>query len=158
MGEQMTAIVAEGDRGRLFVSPTDEHIQAAISAEPAWRPTGNLPNRALGFRVQRYGFTQWHQLFTKRQLLAITTFSDLIADVRQMLRQDSGDDEYADAICTYLTLAIGRKADSSCSYAMWANGGEFVVHVFSRQAISMVWDFAGSKYLFCFNPELDGPN
>ena len=37
MGEQMTAIVAEGNRSRLFVSPTDEHIQAAISAEPAWR-------------------------------------------------------------------------------------------------------------------------
>ena len=142
MSEQMTATVAEGARGRLFVSPTDEHIQAAISAEPPWRPTGNLPARALGFRVQGYGFTQWHQLFTKRQLLAITTFSDLIADIRQMVRQDSGDDEYTDAVCTYLALALGRMADSSSSCAIWANGGEFVVHVFSRQAISMVWDFA----------------
>ena len=112
MGEQMTAIVAEGDRRRLYVSPTDEHIQTAISAEPAWRPTGNLPDQALSFRVQRYGFTHWHQLFTKRQLLALTTFSDLIADVCQMLKQDSGNDEYAGAICPYLALAIGRTANS----------------------------------------------
>ena len=142
MDEQMTSIVVEGDRGRLFVSPTDEHIQAATAAEPAWYPTGNLPDRALGFRVQRYGVTQWHQLFTQRQLLALTTFSDLIADVHQMVMQKSGDNEYADGICTYLALAIGRTADSSCSYAIWANSGEFVVHVFSRQAIAMVWDFA----------------
>ena len=142
MGERMTAIVAEGDRGRLFVSPTDEHLEAAISAEPAWRPTGNLPDRALGFRVQRYGVTQWHELFTQRQLLALTTFSDLIADIHQMIRQESGDDGYADGLCTYLALAIGRMADSSCSYAIWANSGEFVVHVFSRQAIAMIWDFA----------------
>ena len=142
LGEQMTAVVAEGERGRLYVSPTDEHIQAAVSAEPTWRPTGNLPDRALGFRVQRYGFTHWHQLFTSRQLLALTTFSDLIADVRKMVRQDGGNDVYAHAICTYLALALGRTANGNSSYAIWANGGEFVVHVFSRQAIPMIWDFA----------------
>ena len=142
MGEQLTAIVAEGKRGRLYVSPTDEHIQTAMSAEPAWRPTGNLPDRALGFRVQRYGFTHWHQLFTSRQLLALTTFSELITNVHKMVRKDCGNDVYAHAICTYLALALGRTANSNSSYAIWANGGEFVVHVFSRQAIPMIWDFA----------------
>ena len=142
MGEQMTAIVAEGERGRLYVSPTDEHIQAAVSVEPAWKPTGKLPERALGFRVQSYGFTNWYQLFTSRQLLALTTFSDLIAEVHKIVRQDSRNDVYADAICTYLGLALGRAVNSNSSYAIWAIGGEFVVHVFSRQAIPMIWDFA----------------
>ena len=145
MGEQMTAIVAEGDRRRLYVSPTDEHIQTAISAEPAWRPTGNLPDQALSFRVQRYGFTHWHQLFTKRQLLALTTFSDLIADVCQMLKQDSGNDEYAGAICPYLALAIGRTANSGSSFARWQNSGDKIAGVFARQAIPMMWDFAESN-------------
>ncbi len=140
MGEQMTAIVAEGDRRRLYVSPTDEHIQAALSAEPVWRPTGNLPNQALGFRVQRYGFTHWHQLFTKRQLTALTTFSDLLAAVRSQITQTGGDNDYADAICTYLALAVGRTTTSGCSLAWWS--GDFVAQVFTRQAISMIWDFA----------------
>ena len=145
MGEQMTAIVAEGDRRRLYVSPTDEHIQAAISAEPAWQPRGNLPNQAMNLRVQGYGITHWHQLFTKRQLLAMTTFSDLIADVRQMVRQDSGNDEYADAVCTYLVLAIGREADMCSSCDRWHNSGEKVTGVFGRQVIGMIWDFAESN-------------
>ncbi len=78
MNEQMTAIVAEGNRKRLFISPTAEHIQAARDAEPVWRPNGSLPDKALGFRIQAYGFTHWHQLFTERQLLVLTTFSDLV--------------------------------------------------------------------------------
>ncbi len=142
MSEQMTAIVAEGDRRRLYVSPTDEHIKIAISAEPAWRPSQAMPNTPTLVSGRGFGITHWHQLFTKRQLLAIATFSDLIVDVLQMVRQESGNDEYADALCTYLALVVGRIADSSCSYATWIDGGEFVGHVFTRQAIPMVWDFA----------------
>ena len=142
MGEQMTAIVAEGDRGRCYASPTEAHIQSAISAEPAWRPSQAMPNTPTLVSGRGFGITHWHQLFTQRQLLAITTFSALIADVRQMVRQEGGNDEYADAVCTYLALAVGRTADSSSRYATWQNVGDFVAHVFVRQAIPMVWDFA----------------
>ena len=141
MGEQMTTIVAEGDRRRLYVSPTDAHIQAATSAEPDWRPTQTI-TRTPKVSALAYGTTHWHQLFTQRQLLAITTFSDLIADVREMVRQEGGNDEYADTVCTYLSLVIGRMVDSSSSYATWQNDGEKVAHVFARQAIPMVWDFS----------------
>ena len=142
MGEQMIAIVAEGDRGRLFLSPSNEHIQAAISAEPAWRPIGNLPERALSFRVQRYGFTHWHQLFTNRQLLALTTFSDLIPEVRSLILRHGASEKYADAVCTYLALVVGKISASSCSFAWWQNSGDFVAQIFTRQAIPIVWDFA----------------
>jgi putative DNA methylase len=142
MGEQMTAIVVEGDRRRIFVSPNDAHIQAAISAEPAWRPSQAMPNTPTLVSGRGFGITHWHQLFTQRQLLAITTFSDLIADVRQMVRQEGGNDEYANTVCTYLSLVLGRTVDSSSSYATWQNVGDKVAHVFARQAIPMVWDFA----------------
>ena len=142
MGEQMTAIVAEGKRKRLYLSPNDEHIKAAQDASPAWRPRGSLPEKALGFRVQRYGFTQWYQLFTERQLTALTTFSDLLAEVRNQIKQTGVAEEYTDAVCTYLALAIGRAATSGCSFAWWQNLGDFVAQVFTRQAISMIWDFA----------------
>jgi len=69
--------------------------QSALNTNPAWRPSGNLPEQALGFRVQAYGFTSWHQLFTERQLTALTTFSDLMGVVRQSIIHDDGINEYA---------------------------------------------------------------
>ena len=101
----MTAVVAEGIRRKLFLSPTDAHIQVAQAVEPTWRPRGRLPEQALGFRVQNYGITQWHQLFIERQLTMLTVFSDLLSEFQASIRIR---DEYADAICTYLALAIGR--------------------------------------------------
>ncbi len=147
MGEQMTAIVAEGDRRRIFLSPTDEHVQTALKAKPGWRPAGRLPEQALGFRVQRYGFTQWRQLFTERQLVALTTFSDLMPDVRSLILEHGSSTEYADAVETYLALAVGREADMCSSFNRWHNSGDFVTGVFGRQAIPIIWDFAESNPL-----------
>ena len=142
IGEQMTAIVAEGNRQRLYVPPSNVHIQSATSAEPAWRPTGNLPDRALGLRVQGYGFTQWHQLFTNRQLVALTTFSDLMPMVRALILDHGAPARYADAVCTYLALAISKTTNRSSSCTFWDASTEKLVQVFGRQAIAMIWDFA----------------
>ncbi len=68
MGEQMTGIVAEGDRRRLFLSPTDEHIQTALSARANKRPMQKMPTTAYLVSGRGYGVTHWHQLFTERQL------------------------------------------------------------------------------------------
>ena len=145
LGEQMTAIVAEGDRRRLFLSPTEKHIRVALESEPAWKPSGRLPEQALGFRVQRYGFAEWHQLFTERQLMALTTLSDLLPEVRNLLLEHGASTQYTDVVCTYLALAIGRTTDGCSGFATWQDS--FVAHVFARQAISMVWDFAESNPL-----------
>ena len=145
IGEQMTAIVAKGDRKRVFVSPTDAHIQTAIFAEPAWQPRENLPNQAMNLRVQGYGITHWHQLFTERQLTALSTFSNLQVAVRSQIIQDGGSDDYANAVCTYLALAVGREADMCSSFDRWHTSGEKISGVFGRQAIPMIWDFAESN-------------
>ena len=142
MGQQLTAIVAEGDRKRLFLSPDAGHTNVAMSARPSWRPSGNLPGQARSISVQIYGFTQWNQLFTDRQLTALTTFSDLLTEVRQELIHKGVDHGYVDAVCTYLALAIGRKADACSSFATWQNVGDKVAHVFTNQGIPMIWDFA----------------
>ena len=141
MGEQMTAIVAEGNRKRFYVSSTKDHIQAAISAEPTWRPTGYLPDQARSISVQIYGFTQWHQLFTARQLIVLTTFGDFLSEVGGLVIRDGADREYANIVCTYLALAIGRNANGGCSFTVWNSSGEKIEGIFSRQAIPMAWDF-----------------
>ena len=144
MNEQMVAIIAEGDRRRLYVGPTDEHIHAAISAAPTWRPMQTI-TKTPKVSALTYGATHWHQLFTERQLTALTTFSGLQADVRNQITQDGGNDDYADAVCTYLALAVGRETDMCSSFDRWHTSGEKVSGVFGRQAIPMIWDFTESN-------------
>ena len=139
--EQMTAIVAEGDRKRLFISPADDHIGAALDCQPEWRPDGHLPAQALSIRPQIYGLDQWRNLFTDRQLTALTTFGDLLSEVQALMVQDEAPPTYADAVYTYLALAVGRCTETWSSFSMWQNRGDFVAPVFARQGISMMWDF-----------------
>ena len=141
MSEIMTAVVVEGDRRKLFLPPTDADIQVAQSVESTWRPTGQLPEQALGFRVQGYGITQWHQLFTERQLTALNTFSSLLFEIHDRLIHDRAETGYADAIFTYLSLAIGRTAESGCSFAWWENASPYLAPVFTRQTLQMIWAF-----------------
>ena len=144
MGEVMTAIVAEGDRKRLFLSPTNEHIEIAKieNTNISLIPWQKMPTTAYKVSGRGYGITHWHELFSERQLTGHTTFCDLIPEVRNLIKQDGGEEEYANAVCTYLALAIGRNTDSCSKFSTWQNVGDFVAHVFSRQAIAMVWDFA----------------
>ncbi len=142
LGEQMIGIVAEGNRKRLFLSPTDEHIQTAVSAKPEWRPNGKFPEQAMSLRVEGYGLSEWQELFTERQLTALTTISDSLQEIRNVLNQDGSEPEYSDAVCTYLALAIGRLLPGNCRHSLWRNAVHFVDSVFGRQAIPMVWDFA----------------
>ena len=142
MGEVMTAVVAEGDRKRLFLSPTPEIKKIVSRAAAEWRPQQRMPATAYLVSGRGYGITHWHQLFTERQLTALTTFSELLGDAKTQMHKDGADGEYISAVSTYLALAIGRVADSSSMFATWQNMGDFVAHVFARQAIPMVWDFA----------------
>ena len=142
MGEVMTAVVAEGNRKRLFLSPSNEHTQAASKANPTWKPVERLPEHALGFTVQGYGITGWDQLFTERQLLTQATLKELLSEASEMIVNDGSDDHYAEVVSTYLALGISKNADSGCRLARWQNSGNFVAGVFDMQTISMVWDFA----------------
>ena len=142
MSEQMTAVVADGNRKRQFLSPTDEHIRATSPSEPPPRPNGSLSQQASDFRIQRYGFLEWHQLFTERQLLSLATFTDLLMEVGEMVVRDGGDTDYANAVRTYIALAIGKIANGCSKFNRWRNSLHKVEGVFTRQAISMVWDFA----------------
>lgn len=150
MGAQLMAIVAEGDRRRVYLPPTEEHEQAAAVPRPEGVPETELPEQALGFRVQGYGMTHHADLFTNRQLTALTTFSDLVGEARERVARDAvetglGDAaSYADAVATYLACAIDRVADRGSSLCSWDSSPtrEAVRNTFARQAMPMNWDFA----------------
>ena len=88
MGARLMAAVAEGKRGRVYLDPTEEMEAVAREAEPDWRPEGSVPQRLTGGTCYAYGFTEWGDLFTPRQLTALTTFSDLVAEAREQIRCD----------------------------------------------------------------------
>lgn len=158
MGAQLMAIVAEGSRGRLYFSPTPEHTAISDIMRPSGLSEAALPDEALGFRVQNYGLKRWVDLFTNRQLVALTTLSDLVDEARSRVLDDAitagmprgkrledggtGAEAYTDAIATYLALGVSRTTDYSSSLCSWHNAGEKMRNVFSRQAIPMVWDYA----------------
>lgn len=142
MGTQLMAIVAEGDRGRVYLAPTDEHERIARSAVPPDDvPDTDLPEHALGFRVQAYGMTKHRDLFTDRQLVALCTLSDLVMESRARVVADGGSEPYADAVATYLAFAVDGIANLSSAQASWRPQAESPRSSFSRQAIPMVWDF-----------------
>lgn len=142
MGAVMTAIVADGNPGRVYLSPNDAHIEAAKTAKPAWRPKQRIPEEQMSIRAYRYGITEWRQLFTERQLLALTTFSDLVQEVHEQIINDGKDNEYADAVLSYLALAVSKFSDYSSTCATWQAIGDKIRSTFARQSIAMVWDYA----------------
>ncbi|GAA1399257.1 hypothetical protein GCM10009613_54640 [Pseudonocardia kongjuensis] len=160
IGFDLIAIVAQGNRTRHYLEPNEEHRTAAALAPPQDSPDGPLPAEALGFRVQAYGFKRYADLFTARQLVALTTYSDLVSEVRDKVALDArvagrqkglsleqggaGAEAYADAVSIYLGFAVSRLASTNSSLCRWnsAPSKESVSDTFARQAISMVWDFA----------------
>src|SRR5207249_8537923 len=89
MGARLMAIVAEGKPGRVYLAPTPEHEAVACSLTPKWRPDVEFFQQALGFRVGNYGMTKWSDLFTDRQLVALTTFSDLVQEAMARVKRDA---------------------------------------------------------------------
>ena len=119
MGARLMAIVAEGTRGRVYLPPNLEHENAAVKAEPDWQPETPLPDDPRNFWTVQYGLTTYGHLFTDRQLVALTTFSDLVTEARDRIMQDataaclvedgkglehggSGATAYAEAVGVYL--------------------------------------------------------
>lgn len=163
LGTKLVATVAEGDRRRIYLEPSGDHQNAVHSLPKVERPSGNLPHEALGFRVQAYGFSEWADLFTNRQLLALTTFSDLVGEARELALTDAlaadlprgerlaaggdGAEAYADAVATYLGLSVSRTLNKSNALNSWDASPkmEAVRGLFARQAIPMTWDFAESN-------------
>jgi putative DNA methylase len=158
MGERLMAIVAESDRGRLYLAPTPEQEAVARKASPEWKPDVEFFQQALGFRVGNYGMTKWSDLFTARQLVALTTFSDLVQEAGERAKHDAlaaalpngqplrdggtGATAYAEAVGTYLGLGLSKLADSGNSLVSWKPSMSQPIHLFTRQAVPIVWDYA----------------
>jgi putative DNA methylase len=139
---QMTTMVVNGRIGRLYLAADTELEMVAAKTTTSAVPDSSLPKQGLGFRVQNYGLKQHKDLFSPRQIAALTTFSDLIAEARTAAIGDGASDDHASAIAVYLACSVDRSADYWSTLTTWTPDGEFIGHTFTKQTVSMVWDYA----------------
>ena len=142
MGAQLLCTIAEGKRRRLYVEATEDQLRAADVARPVDVPETAVPLISGIFNTPIYGLDQHWKLFTNRQLVALTTFCDLVNEARERVISDGGNGAYADAVATYLGLAVGRLANRSSSQCFWSVIGQKIDPVFARNALPMVWMYA----------------
>ena len=149
MGSQLVAIAVKGQRGRIYLPPSEEHVKISESTKPNWIPETEMNRDATNLVSGRgYGFFTWADLFTQRQLTALSTFSDLVVKAREQVKTDAikasceEAEAYANAVVTYLAFAIDKSADYWSSLCGWNADRQTVSNTFGRQAISMVWSYA----------------
>ena len=160
MGSTLMGIVAEEKKGRLYVSPTEEHILTAQCSKPEVEyPRQELPYDPRNIWCVNYGLNTYDKLFTNRQLTALTTFSALVAEAQAKAEADAvaagmkndhlplrnggdGAKAYGEAVGVYLTFVIDKMADRGSSICSWDSSREGLRNTFGRQAVPMVWDYA----------------
>jgi putative DNA methylase len=155
LGYRLLAIVAEIKRGRIYLPADAIHEQAASVAIPPDVPHEEMASDPRNIWCVGYGLKRFDQLFTPRQLTALTFLSDAVKDIRATVAADatkaglakSDAEEYTKAICMFLALAVDRLADFNCALSGWKPSGQQQMHLFTRQAIPMVWDFAEANVL-----------
>jgi putative DNA methylase len=171
LGSRLMAIVADGDHERVYLSPTaaDEVVASSADSYPVVAESkvtflsGLTPTRAMitGGVCSAYGLSTWGDLFTSRQLIALTTFSNLVQEVRELVKHDAvaagltddgktladggtGATAYGDAIALYMGFGVDKMSDRHSTLTRWdptptASG---IINTFSRQALPMTWDYA----------------
>ena len=159
MGARLMAIVAEGKRGRVYLAPTEAMEAVAHEAQPDWKPEGALVEDARAFTPILYGLTKWSDLFTARQLVALTTFAELLHEARARVVRDaltaglsaadkglaaggSGVAAYAEAVATYLAFAVDKTSNRASTLCTFKLSVECPGDTFTRQALGMSWDYA----------------
>ena len=159
MGARLMTIVAEGNRGRVYLTPDQTHEAIALTADPSWRPELKMPDNPRWFSPPAFGMSTFGDIFTDRQLVALTTFSDLVSEAREQVRLDAvaaglpddgvplrdgglGATAYAEAVSVYLAFAHSKMADRGSVICTWFTDRDSTRNTFARQSIPMTWDYA----------------
>ncbi len=163
LNSRQMAVVAEGNRNRVYISATeyDEEIActakayAVVSEARDTFLSPETPTRAMitGGVCSAYGLRTWGNLFSDRQILGLVTFNQLVSEARVHISNAataiaalSDVDSYADAVSTYLALGASRQVNRGCTLNFWDNTRQNIQQVFGRQAFSMTWDYVETNF------------
>ena len=173
IGARLITIVAVGERGRLYLSPNDNHEAIAKSAVPPWTPTTQLGTNTRHLTPVVYGYTTHASLFTPRQLTVLDTLASLVAGARERVLEDArgaglpdgvpfeqggtGALAYADAVATMLGISVSRRHDRWTAFSIWNTIREELESLVRLSAVPMTWEFAeGNPFSESTGNFLDG--
>lgn len=159
MGQKLLAIVADGERGRVYLPPTTDAEVVARKARPEWKPEVTISGSTQYLGVKPYGMDRFDQLFTHRQLVALTNFADLIPKAAALAKRDAlnakmtdngqglaadgnGATAYSEAIAVYLACVLDRMIYYGSTLTTWLPKDNALRDCMPRQALAMTWDFA----------------
>jgi putative DNA methylase len=148
IGQVLIGIVADSRNGRIYLSPNDEQIAAAIVDQPENYPYDEIAYNPRDFRPPYYGFKTYGELFTNRQLTALSTLQELLADAKVKIMNDASSlncsnvEAYSNAICVYLSFLIDKMTDYHSSLCTWHCSKELIRNTFGRQAVGITWDYS----------------
>jgi adenine-specific DNA methylase len=158
-GQRMVAVVLHHPRakGKIYRLATEKDLEVFKSAEKyleekrkklmdEWGidpvPDEEIPLMSGTFNVPLYGMTKWGDLFNSRQKLALITFTEKVRLAYKRMLEERYDKDYAKAVVSYLGLAMNMTAAFCNTIARWENTSEAIKHLYSRQALPMLWDYA----------------
>lgn len=156
LGSRMIAVVAEGARERVFLSPDktqlDAFALAAIKSGKIDELDTSIAEDKRALWCLLYGLTTFRSLFNERQLTALLTLSDLARDAAFTIGNDAATSnlkgaaqvEYATAVSTYLAFVVNRVVDRHSTICTWDSSPSKLQlrNTFARQGLPMTWDFA----------------
>jgi putative DNA methylase len=142
----------------VYLSPSDSHEELAKSAVPKWIPDNPLPVDPRDFKTPNYGLRTFGDLFTTRQLVALSTFSDMVSEAREKVQRDAieagvkndlaplreggvGVFGYSEAVAVYLAFVLSKVADRGSALTRWMPNRDSMYNTFSRQCLPMSWDY-----------------
>ncbi|MBN1136862.1 MAG: DUF1156 domain-containing protein [Anaerolineae bacterium] len=157
LGEMPMGVVLTkpGELGKAYRPVTDidhknyaaarnalQNLKAAAKDGSNPLPSEPIPTTELRrLSVPLYGMDTWGKLFNARQALAVITFSKQVQQVYSRVVAETQDPDYAQALVTYLALAVDRLADYLSTGTRWRTTVEAMAGTFGRQALAMVWDY-----------------
>lgn len=159
MDARLCAVVAEGSRGRIYITADSDQMKAAQVGKTENIPNALLPDNPRDFKTPNYGMKSFTDLFTDRQLTTLTTLSDLVGEAHKKAEANAiaaglpddhialceggvGARAYAEAVCVYLAFAVDKMVDYHNSICIWHKTVEAMANAMRRQAIQMTWDYA----------------
>ena len=172
LGEQLMTVIAEGNRGRIYLSPDEEQILSANVPRPMEYPTGSMPDNPRWFSPPAFGMNKYCDLYTNRQLTTLTTLSSLVREAQKRIEADAvsagfandhinfsdngnGAKAYSQAVCVYLAFMVDKVSDRSSTLCRWDTGFTKIGNTFGRQALPMVWSYVESNPLGTSSGSID---
>jgi len=163
LGDQLVAVVAEGKGRRIYLPASLEQEHIAKTVDPGEYPSAEIEHWSGCTNSVVYGLDTFGKLFTNRQAKTLVAFSDLIAEASTKAHADAlssglseGDDlnaggggakAYSQALAVYLSFALDKMADLGNNLVAWEPLAQCPRHLFGKQAIPMVWDYAEANPL-----------